>query len=211
MDRTIERFRKKVIVIHWLNVIPFVVLVITGAIMFFSLTTMHGGGQTRVIHKVFAAIWLGLPVVYAVWDPAGARNFLREAFRWTANDLTWLKNSMGYYAGKVVQMPRQGYLNGDQRLWQVVVVIGGALSMATGIAMWFFKFKMPPSVYQGLQIIHVVAFFAIGVTFLAHFYLTTLQNRYGESLASMVDGKISESYAQDHYTRWYEEKPKPVE
>jgi len=42
----------------------------------------------------------------------------------------------------------------------------------------------------------------VGVMFLAHFYLRTLHPNFPESLASMLDGKVSESYARDHYSKW---------
>ena len=43
-------------------------------------------------------------------------------------------------------------------------------------------------------------------TFLAHFYLATLHPRFDESLSSMTDGKVSSSYAQKHYSKWYKGK-----
>ena len=46
------------------------------------------------------------------------------------------------------------------------------------------------------------AFVVVAVIFLAHFYLRTLHPNFPESLASMLDGKVSESYARDHYSKW---------
>jgi cytochrome b subunit of formate dehydrogenase len=44
----------------------------------------------------------------------------------------------------------------------------------------------------------------VSFTFMAHFYLHTLNPRFEESLSAMLDGKVSASYASKHYRKWYE-------
>lgn len=105
-------------------------------------------------------------------------------------------------------MPPQGYLNGDQKLWQLVVIITGLLFMLPGILLWFFKFKIPVVLYQWVSLTHAVSFVVSLFMFLVHLYLTMLHPAFEESLSSMVDGKISESYARTHYSKWHDEKTK---
>jgi cytochrome b subunit of formate dehydrogenase len=50
-QRTVERFRKRAILIHWLHAASFAVMLITGTIMFFDLTSMEGGHQIRKIQS----------------------------------------------------------------------------------------------------------------------------------------------------------------
>ncbi len=206
-QRTIERFRKRVILIHWLQAASFAVLLITGAIMFFDLTGINGGHQIRTIHKVAAVSFAIMPVLYSLFDPKAAMSFLKEALRWDHDARSWLRASVSFYFGRKVQMPPQGYINGDQKLWQLVVIVTGLVFTVTGILLWFFKLKMPLGLYQWVSLTHEIAFVVVSFMFLVHFYLTTLHPGFEESLSSMVDGKVSSSYARNHYSKWYGEKP----
>ncbi len=202
-QRTIRRFRKRAIFIHWLHAASSSVLLITGAIMFLDLTSMNGGQQVRTIHQVAALFFVITPVLFMLFDPKAALSFLKEAFRWGRDELNWLKASVSYYFGRKPEMPPQSYINGDQKLWQLVVIVTGLVFMVTGILLWFFKLKMPLLLYQWALLTHAAAFLVISFMFLVHFYLSTLHPRFDESLVSMLDGKVSPSYAQEHYSKWY--------
>ena len=205
-QRTVLRFRKRAILVHWLHFVPFVVLLVTGALMFFDATGMSGGRQVRVVHQFAAAFYVVVPVFYAIVDPKGAMSFLKLTFQWERSDLAWLRASLGFYFGRKAQMPPQGYLNGDQRLWQLIVVVSGAVFVLTGTLQWFFKLKIPLEFYQWVTLSHAAAFVVILVAFFAHLYLTTLHTAFEESLSAMLDGKVSPSYARDRYGKWYESK-----
>jgi len=205
-QRKLERFRKRVILIHWLEATSFAILLVTGAIMFFDLPGLAGGRQIRVIHQVAAVFFVVIPVMFAIFDPRAAMSFLKNTVKWDRDDREWLRKALGYYFGKKADMPPQGYLNGDQKLWQLVVLNTGLIFMLTGVLMWFFKFKIPVMLYQWILLTHEVAFIVISFSFLVHLYLTMLHPGFEESLSAMVNGKISASYARNHYSKWYEEK-----
>ncbi len=205
-QRTVERFRKQTILVHWLHATSSAVLLVTGAIMFFDLAGMSGGQQIRIIHKTAAVFFVMVPVLFAVFDPKAALSFLKEAFRWDRDNLAWLKIAISFYFGLKAEMPPQGYINGDQKLWQLIVMVTGVVFAITGILLWFFKLKMPLVLYQGILLTHAFSFVIVSFMFLVHLYLTTLYPKFEESLSSMVDGKVSESYAQEHYEKWYDEK-----
>ncbi len=205
-QRTIVRFRKRSISLHWLHTAPFSVLLITGALMFFDLTGLRGGRQIRIIHQAAAAFFVIVPILYSLLDPRAALSFVKEAFRWSRDDLAWLRSSPRFYFGRKVQMPPQGYLNGDQRLWQLIVLVTGLASTVTGVLMWFFKLKMPRGLYQWISLSHAAAFVVVLFMFMLHFYLTTLHPDLGESLGAMLDGKVSPAFAREHYRKWYEEE-----
>jgi formate dehydrogenase subunit gamma len=206
-QRTIERFRKRVILIHWLQAASFAVLLITGAIMFFDLTGVSGGQQIRTIHIISAVSFAIMPLVYTLFDPKAVMNFLKEAFRWDGDARSWLRGAVSLYFGRKVQMPPQGYINGDQKLWQLVVIVSGLAFALTGILLWFFKLKMPLVLYQWVSLTHGVAFVVVSFMFLVHFYLTILHPGFEESLGAMVDGNVSSTYARKNYSKWYDEQP----
>lgn len=205
-QRTMVRFRKRAILIHWLHATSFAIMLITGALMFFDLASFSGGHQIRIIHQVAAVFFVVGPVSYCLFDPKGTMSFIREAFRWDRDDRAWLRSFLKFYFGRKAQMPPQGYINGDQRLWQLIVIVTGPVLAVSGTLMWLFKLKMPLVLYQWILLAHGTAFVIVSVMFLVHFYLSTLHPKFEESLASMLDGKVSPSYAQDHYRKWYDGK-----
>ena len=205
-QRRVERFRKRVILVHWLQATSFAVLLTTGVVMFFDLTDIGGGTLIRTIHQAAALVFVIVPITFMIFDPKTAMSFVKTAFRWDRDDRAWLRGAVGFYFGRKVKMPPQGYINGDQKLWQLIVIITGSVFVLTGILMWFFKFKIPLELYQWVLLIHAVAFVVISVMFLVHLYLIMLHPAFEESLSSMVTGKVSASYAQNHYGKWYDKK-----
>ncbi len=205
-QRTVRRFRGPAILIHWLHAASSAVLLVTGAIKFFDLASMSGALQIRVVHHAAAVFFVVVPVLYSILDPKATVSFLKEAFRWDHDDLAWLRASAGFYFGRKVQMPPQGYINGDQKLWQLVVIVTGFAFSSTGMLLWFFRSKIPLVFYQWVLLTHATAFVILSFMFLVHFYLTTLHPRFEESLSSMVDGKVSSAYAREHYGKWYDGK-----
>jgi formate dehydrogenase gamma subunit len=206
-QRTVRRFRASVILIHWLHMLAFSILAITGSLMFFNLTDFGSGPNIRTIHLTAAFFFTAVPIVFSFLEPGTSLMFLKEAFQWNKGDTAWLKSSIGYYFRDNKELPAQGRINGDQRLWQLVVVTTSTILILTGAVLWFFKFRIPRLAFQGLLLGHSIAFVVVSVAFFWHFYLRTLFPDFGESLSSMIDGRVSESYVSRHYRNWRRATP----
>jgi formate dehydrogenase subunit gamma len=102
-------------------------------------------------------------------------------------------------------MPPQGHVNTGQKMWQLIVLGTGFLFLVSGILMWFFKDSLSPGVFQWSVIVHDIAFILALLMLLVHVYLGVIHPRMTESLRSMWDGKISKTYARNHYGKWYDE------
>ncbi len=89
--RTIERYSKRTILFHWVHVIAFVILVITGATMFLPGIGPSGGYSTGIIHRIAAVAFITPPVIYAIYKPRNMLLFCREMFTWKTNDLKWFR------------------------------------------------------------------------------------------------------------------------
>jgi formate dehydrogenase subunit gamma len=203
--RTVRRFRGRSILVHWLHVASFAVLLITGILMIYGLTDMDTGWLVRTIHKTAAVGFVIVPVLFTLFDPRAAFGFLKDGFRWNRNDWAWLRDSPAFYFGQRSQMPRQGYINGDQRLWQLVTIVTGLAFTTTGVFMWLFRMKVPPEMYVWVRLAHAASFVIAGPLFLFHAYIALLHPRFEESMSSMIDGKVSLPYARDHYAGWCED------
>ena len=204
--RTVERFRKRTIWLHWIHTLAFLVLVVTGAILLVpGFGGVAAGGITRIIHRVCIIFFVGVPILYALFNPRTAWHFIKETLTWGKIDLGWLKAAPGYYfLNREEKMPPQGHVNGGQKMWQFVVLVSGVVFIISGALMLFFKNMISPAVFQWSVIAHDIAFILVFLMLLVHIYTGSLHPMMSESFKSMLNGKISPRYARNHYGKWFD-------
>jgi formate dehydrogenase subunit gamma len=193
---------------HWVHAVTYIPLAITGFIIFapwFANLVQGGAGQTfRLVHRI-CAILLGLmPIIYAVVEPKRLVMHLRENFRFTREDIGWLKAAIPYYVlGRHVDMPPQPRFNTGERLNAVTIILGTVLFGLTGFVMWFGRGFVPPVLFQLAVILHDLTAIVTFVMFIVHFFLAVVHPLMWQSLVSMRYGVVSESYARKHHAMWY--------
>lgn len=208
--RVVERFKKRTIWFHWVHTAAFLVLLVTGAILFFpGLGGPAAGGLTRSIHRIAVVFFVGAPLLYFIINPGMSLRFIKETFTWGTGDFQWICHAPDYYfGGDEEKMPPQGHVNTGQKMWQFIVLVTGFLFLVSGFIMWFLKDTLSPGIFQWFVIVHDIAFILAFLMLLLHIYLGIIHPRMTESLRSMWDGKISITYARNHYGKWYDEVAK---
>ncbi len=206
-ERVIERFKKRTVWLHWVHTAAFLILVITGAILFIpGLGGLASGGITRLLHRIAVVFFVGAPVVYMFVDPKMAWRFVKETFTWGVDDIKWVGKAPDYYfGGDEEKMPPQEHINTGQKMWQFIILVTSVVFVITGIVMWFLKGVVAPGIFQWCVICHDVAFILVFLMLLVHVYLGAIHPRMTESFRSMLDGKVSKKYAKGHYGKWYDE------
>jgi formate dehydrogenase subunit gamma len=206
----VEKYRKPIRILHWIHSGAFVLLFLTGLILFIpGLGFLAEDGYTRIIHRVGAAIFIIIPLIYLIINPAAVGRGLKKAFTWGSADMGWLKAAPGYYfLGKEGDMPPQDEMNTGQKLWWLMTIVFGIIFVITGLIMWFAKTTAAPGLLQWMTFIHDVAFIVAGSMFLLHIYLGVFHPMMTEAWSSMISGKISEEYAKKHHAKWYAEVTK---
>ena len=210
----VEKYRKSTRILHWIHSGAFVLLFLTGLVLFIpGLAFLAEDGWTRLIHRIGAAIFIIVPVIYLMFDPKSVFKGLKEAFTWNIKeDMGWLKAAPRYYfQGEEKDMPPQGAMNTGQRLWWLMVIVFGALFVITGAIMWFAKTAAPSALIQWMTFIHDVSFITTGTMFFVHIYLGVLHPAMTEAWGSIINGKVSAEYAQKHHGKWYAEITKGKE
>jgi formate dehydrogenase subunit gamma len=203
--RTVKRYRKRAIVLHWLHAAAFVILVFTGAVTFFRGDGFSSFYFAKILHRAAAVLFMVIPVINYLLDSQGTADFIKETFRWNRDDLRWLMAAPDYYfGGAEARMPPQSRINTGQKAWQVIILLTGLVFVGTGIILWGFRYALALPVYQWLLFAHGAAFVVVILMFIVHIYLGVFHPRSRESLRSMLDGRISPDYANHHYRKWYE-------
>jgi cytochrome b subunit of formate dehydrogenase len=124
-ERVVERFKKRTVWFHWIHTAAFLVLLVTGAMLFLpGLGGAAAGGVTRSIHRVAVVVFVLAPIIYTIQNPKMTLHFIKETFTWGKDDLLWVQQAPDYYfGGNEDNMPPQGHINTGQKMWQFIVVI----------------------------------------------------------------------------------------
>jgi len=214
--RWIPRYSALERYLHWGHTATFILLTITGMVLFFPFLAPLARGEAgqfiRLVHRISAVIFAAVPISYIIFQPRRLLMTLKE-LRFGRDDIGWLKNAIPYYLlGKHVDMPPQGRWNTGEKMNAVILVGGTLLFVLTGALMWFGKGVLPVGVFRAAVILHDLTMFATVNMFIIHFYLAVAHPLMWQSLVSMRYGVISESYAREHHAKWYygEERAKKM-
>jgi formate dehydrogenase subunit gamma len=213
MTQEIEKYRKPIRILHWIHSGAFVLLFLTGLILFIpGLSFLAEDSWTRIIHRVGAAIFVVIPLIYLIINPRSVGRGLKQAFTWTKDDIGWVKALPRYYFnGDDSTMPPQGEMNTGQKMWWFIVVVFGILFVITGVIMWLAKDAAPAGLLQWMVFIHDVSFIIAGAMFFVHIYNGVVHPLFNEAWGAITGGKISAAYAKKHHGKWYAEVTKGKE
>ena len=212
MEQEIERYRKPTRILHWIHSGSFVILFLTGLILFIpQLAFLAEDSWTRLLHRIAAVIFVVIPLVYLFTNWKASWKSIKEAFTWGAEDIGWLQAAPRYYfLGDEKAMPPQPHMNTGQKMWWFMVIVFGIIFVLTGLIMWFFKTIAPAGLLQWTVFVHDIAFITTGAMLFVHIYLGVLHPLMTEAWKSMARGKVSAEYAESHHGKWYEEVSKDV-
>lgn len=209
----VEKYRKPIRILHWIHSGAFVLLFLTGLILFIpGLGFLAEDSWTRIIHRIGAAVFIIIPLIYLIVNPKSALHGIKMAFTWGSDDIGWIKALPAYYfQGDESKMPPQGEMNTGQKLWWLIVVVFGLLFVITGLIMWFAKTSASPGLLQGMVILHDISFIVAGAMFFVHIYNGVFHPLFNEAWAAITGGKVSAEYAKKHHGKWYAEVTKGKE
>lgn len=196
--------------VHWLIVVAFSLLVLTGMVLYLPwlmpLAQGKAGWLFRLWHRWGFIIAAMAILAYIIFDFRGLVASMKRIFTWGKDDLGWLKAAPAYYfTGKEEAMPPQDKFNTGQKLWYLTVVIGGLVLVITGLLMWFGKGSIPTWLFWWSVFLHDLGAIAMVAFFLVHFYLATMHPLMRAGLDAIRFGFFPEEYVKHHHARYYEE------
>jgi formate dehydrogenase subunit gamma len=207
MPQEIEKYRKPTRVLHWVHLVTFCLLFLTGLILFIpQLGALAQDSWTRIVHRISAVIFIIAPLIYIPMNWEATRKGVKEAFSWGADDMGWLQAAPRFYfLGDEKGMPPQDSMNTGQKMWWFLVIVFGIVFVVTGLIMWFAKTVAPEAVLQWMVFIHDIAFIVTGAMLFVHIYLGLFHPMMNEAWKAIYKGTVSVEYARKHHHKWYEE------
>ena len=198
----ILRFRAGPRMMHAMLASSFLILLVTGYILFWPLMSQYAaGGFSRWLHRVGAVIYMAIPFVYLIVDRRAAKELLWDSFHFDRDDIQWLLHSVRYFFGHAEGMPPQGRLNAGQKLHHAGVVIFSAAIVASGIILWVGKGELGANSLALAAMLHDIAMFVLTVLLVGHLYFIYVYH----ALSGMVSGYVEEEDARLEHAKWVEE------
>lgn len=200
--RTIERWRKFDRYLHWLVAGLFIILALSGLSLLYGryfLPELLGKSAFSSYLQLAKSAHNYLGILFAVaLTLMLLKWFLSNIPRVT--DILWFVQGGGMIKGK---HPHAGYMNGGEKLWFWLLLVGGVALMLSGLVLDFPAVIGLRDRLQDANIIHAVSALVLICGALAHAYIGTLGTE--GALEGMLSGRVDEVWAQQHHDLWYDE------
>ena len=196
------RYRRGQRIIHAVMAGSFLILLFTGlALVWSPLAFIAAGGWSRYLHRIAAIGFMSVPILYIVFDRAGAKEIVTESFKYDGDDVAWFKKMYRYVLGRTAEMPPQGRLNAGQKLHHSAVMVFSASIVVTGIIMWGFKSSLSASMLSWTAMIHDLSMLALALLLVGHIFFTYVYKAW----SSMATGYVPKEDMELEHSKWVEE------
>jgi cytochrome b subunit of formate dehydrogenase len=218
-SRTVLRMTPRQRLQHGLLLSSFFFLALSGFALKYPDSWMAwvlGGSEAvrRMGHRIAAVILLGVGiyhVLYCAFTREGRRLFLDFLPKWS--DVTDLRETLFFYAGRSSRKPRYGRFSYADKFEYLALVWGTFLMGVTGLLLWFPMVLSRVAPRWWLDIASALHFYeailAVSAIFIWHFYFVIFDPDVYPLNWAFWDGKISEHHLREHHTRLWEEAQAP--
>jgi len=190
-------------VVHWCLALSCFLLCITGmGTMYHSLNfigyAMGGMANLRMLHH-YGGLFFGASLLVAIVI------FGKEAFKFSSKeDWPWIKEGGGFL-WHVEDIPDVGKFNPGQKMFFLVVVLGGLAMLASGLIMWF-PLNFGVELVRTMYVVHSFGFLLIFAFVFVHLYLVTIGAP--GSAPAMFTGWVTRGWMKKQHPKWLKEMEK---
>jgi len=186
---------------HWVTALMFLVLIFTGAALYFTFL-VELVGRRRLLERVHVDVGLALPLPLVVslagsWGK-GLRSDLKRLNRWTLDDRRWFRRALRREPTSDLVL---GKFNPGQKL--NAAFVGGVLlvMLMTGSVMHW-EYYWPLSWRTGATVVHETLAFVFMAVVAGHIGMALA---HPGALRAMFTGRVSRPWAQRHAPAWLAE------
>jgi cytochrome b subunit of formate dehydrogenase len=195
----LKRFRRFVpaeVLLHWVNAVPFLLLMMTGATMLGAHFFRVEPGlleMVKLVHKISAVTWLlALPPTVLCRFKVHWTH-LRVVLRWGIEDLLWMVQSGRSLYFPKATVPASGRFNAGQKMNACLVLVYFFGFGTTGLLMLFKESILFP------WYIHTSLFFAAMGSVGGHMYLAMVNPSTRIALKGIFHGWAPIEYIEHHH------------
>jgi formate dehydrogenase subunit gamma len=201
--RNIVRYTNWERLVHWATAISFLVLALTGLLIFFGkklLLPWMGHDVfsafaylSKYIHNFFGPLFIVCSI--AIFLTFVRRNFFNRL------DWQWLRHGGGLVSHKHVHA---GFFNAGEKAWfWLGVTLLGLVMSISGLVLDFVNFGQTRYVLQVANYFHVAGATLYIMAAMGHIYIGTIGTP--GTYRGMRHGTVDEEWAAEHHDAWYEQ------
>lgn len=219
---TVKKHDKRMMTLHWFNAIVWLLLLSTGAALISEPSFRFVPHQfqefvlsffgTRATMLSFH-IWVGIvwAVVFALYTMFSTKYWpvVKSVLDIDKDDFAWLwAKGLSIMGGKK-PMPHQGFFNGGQKMFAVVVYFYTPVIIITGVIMSFQLFS--PAVIRMSIFMHYMSVAVILIGLPVHIFMAAFYKPEREGLVAMgpARGYVTEWFALKHNFKWWAQQDTP--
>ncbi|WML42809.1 cytochrome b/b6 domain-containing protein [Neobacillus sp. PS3-40] len=209
-DLKVRRFSKGFVIAHAVNAISFLALYITALPMYANsfnwlYSVLGGPANARMLHRVFACIFVTPTIIYLIMDPKGLFLWTKELITWKRRDLQFFTEFVKDLFGFKFKHIRQTFYNAGEKVNSILQILCALMIICSGFTMWFPQF-FPRVVTQWGYFFHNVGFGVAFAVVVGHVYLSVIHVNSRAGYTGILSGMVPASWASEHHTDWYDEE-----
>jgi formate dehydrogenase subunit gamma len=206
----VRRFSKGFVVAHGVNAISFLALYITALPMYahsFSwlFPVLGGPANARLLHRIFACIFVTPTIIYLIMDPKGLALWMKELITWKKRDVQFFTEFVKDLFGFKFKHVRQTFYNAGEKVNSMLQILCALMIICSGITMWFSQY-MPRAVVQWGYLFHDIGFGLAIAVVVGHVYLSVVHKNSRPGYTGVITGEVPAWWAREHHTDWYDEE-----
>jgi formate dehydrogenase subunit gamma len=195
MSRYVRRFSRTERALHWVNAAGFLLMLVTGLVLFLP-SLQVAVGRRALVKDVHFWGWIGwvcaLALVALIGDRRGLLRTARELDGFDRDDGRWLTGR---------RPAPQGRFNAGQKTNAALTAAFTVLFLVSGLLLHFGEGDTRLR-FASTVVLHDGLFFVATVLFAAHLYLAVIHPATRHALRGMTVGTVSEEWAERHHSKW---------
>jgi len=197
-NKMIRRFERSEIILHWVNAVPFLVLILTGALNILSRFELYIPphiGVIRIIHKIAGVLWIA-GIGYSFFFVGRELNIAntRDQFKIGLSDISWAIKAVRSVFNRHIEVPPVGKFNIGQKINAILVILYAVAFVGSGALMWAYKTMLFPWYF------HAAVFFMTIFSLGGHLYLSFVHPSTRPGLIGIFNGMVPRSYIIHHHS-----------
>ncbi|MEE9912809.1 MAG: cytochrome b/b6 domain-containing protein [Deltaproteobacteria bacterium] len=207
-DKTILKHPLSVRMFHYLLILSFLPLAITGVILYFKPLSESAMNLTMQIHVTAGVVLTFDAVAFFLIGFNRVVLFIKRIFNFSMNDVKWFAVLGGYpqkiLLRKKVAVPPMGKYNSGQKLFGICVLIGGTVLIFSGWILWAFPHLVPRETAALLGLLHTFFAWVLTLFLLVHLFLGIYM--FEDFKSMILHGKILYDEAKEMSPEWVEKE-----
>ena len=211
--RPILKHPLNVRIFHYILLLSFLPLALTGLLLFFKPLSQSAMQLTYDIHIVAGVVLSVNAIVFTLMCFDRVILFIVRIFSLSKRDIGWFKVLGGYpqkfILGKKVPIPPMNKYNSGQKLFGICVLLGGTALILSGLVLWLIPHAMPRDLVWLMGMTHLACGLLLTAFLPVHLFLAVY--RFDDFKAMMIHGKVPYHDAAEYTPLWVEQEIVPVQ